>query len=148
MEVKYNIEKEKKKALQQRVIELEENNLIYYKQKVELSKVCTEQNKKILELKTVRGGLEAAKVKKEPKTETNNLVGLQNKIGEMIVNKAKVEAEVNSLNVCIKLYEDRVDNRTSTNSPITEIHKSSNKQQQQTRKFWLEGYWKCANLCY
>ena len=69
MEEKYNIDKKKNKVLQGKVINIKENKITDDKQKVELSRMCTEQKKKILELKTDRGGVEAAKVKKELKTE-------------------------------------------------------------------------------
>ena len=51
------------------------------------------QKKKFLELKAMKGGVEAAKVKKELKIENNKVTELQTKVEVLTTEKAKAEAE-------------------------------------------------------
>ena len=74
-----------------------------------MSSVCAEQKQRILELRAMKGGVEAAKVKKELKNEKNKVKELQTKLEATNAAKAKDEAEINSLKVKIKFFEDILD---------------------------------------
>ena len=117
MEEKYNIEKENNKILQGKLNNMEEMKKTYNKNMKELAATCKDQKQKILEMKATKVGVEAAKAKRELKNEKNKVTDLLTKLEAMTADKAKDVAEINSLNVRIKFYEEISEKGTAGASP-------------------------------